>query len=50
KKVSHIIDAIQDKIENSDAELIANTSDITFDKAEILKLNLEQLFTNNITL
>ncbi|CAG8696882.1 9697_t:CDS:1, partial [Scutellospora calospora] len=50
KEISHTIKNIKEKIKDADTESIANTSDITFNKAEILKQNPICSFTNNIAL
>ena len=49
-EVSYTIKNIEKKIKDEDAESIANTPDITPNEAEILKLNPEHSFADNITL
>ncbi|RIB11429.1 hypothetical protein C2G38_2203417 [Gigaspora rosea] len=49
-EVSHTIKKIEEKIKSSDAELIVNAPDINPNKAEMLKLNPERSFIDNITL
>ncbi|RHZ85691.1 hypothetical protein Glove_62g22 [Diversispora epigaea] len=49
-KISHTIKNIEKKIKSSDAESIANASDISPNEAEILKQNPIRSFADNMTL
>ncbi|RIB23784.1 origin of replication binding protein [Gigaspora rosea] len=49
-EVSHTIKNTKKRIESSDAELIVNAPDINPNEAEMLKLNPERSFADNMTL